>query len=121
MEISGPVAAGNPPIDRHQRTQIAFLQRTHRHLVARQRSEIRGRLTTVIDLGGFPHVLREDNSGASSYDRHSLSCRYSSSIDFASGVRTERSSIKRGASPKPEASKNRSKAWLVQSAWDCSD
>ena len=60
MEISGPVAAGNPPIDRHQRTQIAFLQRTHRHLVARQRSEIRGRLTAVIDLGGFPHVLRED-------------------------------------------------------------
>src|SRR5271169_2842537 len=121
MEISGPVAAGNAPINRHQRTQIAFLQRTQRYPVARQRSEIRGWLSTVIDLGGLPHVLREGNSRASNHDRHSLSCRHSSSIGSASGVRTERSSIKRDAIPKPEASKNRSKVWLVQSAWDCSD
>src|ERR1019366_8381635 len=63
LKISGPVAAGNPSIDRHQRTKIAFGHRTHRYPIARERSVIRGGLTAVIDLGGFSHVLRERDAG----------------------------------------------------------
>ena len=44
LKISGPVAAGNPAIDRHQRTQIAFGHRTHRYPVARERPVIRSGL-----------------------------------------------------------------------------
>ena len=109
LEIFGPIAAGNPPIDRHQRMQIAFGHRTHRYPVARERPVICSSLSAVVDLGRLPHMLRDGDASASRHSGHSLSCRHSSSIDSASGVITERSSTKRGASPKPDASKNRSK------------